>query len=51
MTLDGKSVSVDLGVGDRKTVARFDRFGLLTTCIGGNAQRVYFDEQTYTCGQ
>ena len=51
VTLDGKSVSVDLGVGDRKTRARFDRFGLLTTWIDGNAQQVYFDEQTDTCGQ
>lgn len=46
----GKSVSLDLGAGDRKTGARFDRFGLVTTWIDGNAQRVYFDDLTYTCG-
>lgn len=51
VTFDGKSVSLDLGAGDRKTGARFDRFGLVTTWIDGNAQRVYFDDLTYTCGQ
>jgi hypothetical protein len=51
VVLDGKSVSLDLGTGDRKTGARFDRFGLVTTWIDGNAQRVYFDDLTYTCGQ
>lgn len=49
--LDGKSVALDLGAGDRKTGARFDRFGLVTTWIDGNAQRVYFDDLSYTCGQ
>lgn len=51
VTFDGKSVSLDLGAGDRKTGARFDRFGLVTTWIDGNAQRVYFDDLTYTSGQ
>ena len=50
VTLDEKSVVLDLGTGDRKTGARFDRFGLVTTWIDGNAQRVYFDDLTYTCG-
>ena len=50
VTLGEKSVSLDLGVEDRKTGARFDRFGLITTWIDGNAQRVYFDDLTYTCG-
>jgi len=50
VSLDEKSVVLDLGAGDRKTGARFDRFGLVTTWIDGNAQRVYFDDLTYTCG-
>jgi hypothetical protein len=50
VTLDGKAISLDLAAGDRKTGARFDRFGLVTTWIDGNAQRVYFDDLTYTCG-
>ena len=50
VTLDGKPVSLELGAADRKTGARFDRFGLITTWIDGNAQRVYFDALTSTCG-
>jgi hypothetical protein len=50
VTLGEKSVSLDLGVGDRKSGTRFDRFGLITTWVDGNAQRVYFDDLTYTCG-
>lgn len=49
VTLDAREVSLDLGAGDRKAGARFDRFGLVTTWIDGNAQRVYFDDLTYTC--
>src|SRR5207302_4513691 len=30
---------------------RFDRFGIVTTWIDGNAQRLYFDDLTYTCAQ
>lgn len=48
---DGKTTSLDLGAGHRKTGASFDRFGLVTTWIDGNAQRIYFDDLTYTCGQ
>lgn len=46
---DAKTLSLDLGANDRATGARFDRFGLVTTWIDGNAQRVYFDDLTYTC--
>jgi hypothetical protein len=35
----------------RKTGARFNRFGIVTTWVDGNGQRVYFDDLTYTCGQ
>ena len=51
VTFDGKPVTLDLGDGHRKAGARFDRFGLVTTWIDGNAQRVYFDDLTYTCEQ
>lgn len=50
VTLGNKAVALDLAAGDRRTGARFDRFGLVTTWIDGNAQRVYFDDLTYTCG-
>jgi hypothetical protein len=51
VTLDGKAVSLDLGASHKAAGARFDRFGLVTTWIDGNAQRVYFDDLTYTCEQ
>jgi hypothetical protein len=31
--------------------ARFDRFGIVTTWIDGNAQDVYFDDLRYTFRQ
>ncbi len=51
MTMDGKTVRLDLGAGHKAAGARFDRFGLVTTWIDGNGQRVYFDDLTYTTGQ
>jgi hypothetical protein len=51
VTLDGKAVALDLEAGARTAGTKFDRFGLVTTWIDGNAQRVYFDDLTYTCEQ
>jgi hypothetical protein len=51
VTLDGKTVKLDLAAGHRKAGARFDRFGLITTWVDGNGQRIYFDDLTYTCEQ
>ncbi len=51
VTFDGKVVTLDLGRGHKKAGARFDRFGLITTWIDGNGQRIYFDDLTYTCAQ
>ena len=51
VTLDGKRVALDLGKGHRAAGARFDRFGLVTTWIDGNGQKVYFDDLTYTASQ
>src|SRR5262249_4946454 len=51
VTFDGKPTNLDLGPGHRATGARFDRFGLVTTWIDGNGQRIYFDDLTYTCEQ
>ena len=50
LTLDGKPVRLDLLAGQRRD-ARFDRFGIVTTWIDGNAQRVYFDDLSYTFRQ
>lgn len=51
VTLDGKAVTLDLGKGHRTAGARFDRFGLVTTWIDGNGQKVYFDDLSYTVRQ
>jgi hypothetical protein len=51
VTLDKKAVTLDLGKGHKAAGARFDRFGLVTTWIDGNGQKVYFDDLTYTASQ
>lgn len=51
VTLDGRAVSIDLAAAHRAAGARFDRFGIVTTWIDGNAQVVYFDDLRYTCKQ
>lgn len=51
VTLDEKSVNleVDMRASQAKTI--FDRFGIITTWVDGNGQRVYFDDLTYSCSQ
>jgi hypothetical protein len=51
VSLDGKSVSLDLGSGHRRIGVVFDRFGIITTWIDGNGQHVYFDDLSYTWKQ
>lgn len=51
LTMDGRSVALDLGPEDRPPGAEFDRFGLVTTWIDGNGQTVYLDDLTYTATQ
>jgi hypothetical protein len=51
VTLGGKSGALDLGPGHKEIKARFDRFGLVTTWIDGNGQRIFFDDLTYTATQ
>ena len=48
--LDGQGGSIDL-TEIPGTQVEFDRFGIITTWIDGNAQRVYFDDLTYTMTQ
>jgi hypothetical protein len=50
VTFDGKTMALDLGREHRRG-ARFNRFGIVTTWIDGNAQSVYFDDLRYTAGQ
>jgi hypothetical protein len=51
VTHDGRSVTLDLTPRQRGSSARFDRFGIVSTWIDGNAQTVYFDDLTYTYRQ
>lgn len=51
LALDGRAVHLDLPPDARIPDALFDRFGLVTTWIDGNAQEVYFDDLTYTVSQ
>jgi hypothetical protein len=46
LTLDRQSVALDLKEGQQAAGAHFDRFGLVTTWVDGNAQHVYFDDPT-----
>lgn len=48
---DGKSIQLALAEGHGDAAARFERFGIVTTWIDGNAQHVYFDDLTYTFRQ
>jgi len=48
VTLDGQAASLDLAPGVRTSGAAFDRFGIVTTWIDGNAQEVYLDDLEYT---
>ncbi|MCS6860258.1 MAG: hypothetical protein NZT92_08060 [Abditibacteriales bacterium] len=51
VTLDGKSVSLDLREGHKAVGARFNRFGLVTTWVDGNGQQVYLNDLSYTWRQ
>lgn len=51
VTFDGQQAQLNLAPGHREAPARFDRFGIVTTWIDGNAQHVYFDDLTYTVRQ
>jgi hypothetical protein len=48
VTLGKESVTLALRAGVKAEGARFDRFGLLTSNIGGQLVRVYFDDLKYT---
>jgi hypothetical protein len=50
VTLDGRSVTLNLDAGHKEIGAQFNRFGIITTHIDGSGQTVYFDDLTYTIG-
>ncbi len=51
VTLDRRSIRLDLGEGHKAGGARFDRFGIVTTWVDGNSQTLSFDDLTYTYKQ
>lgn len=48
VTLNGKTVSLDVRPEHRAIGAQFNRFGIVTTHIDGNGQVVFYDDLTYT---
>ena len=51
VTLDDESCTLDLEPDHKDVGAAFDRFGICTPWIDGNAVTVYFDDLTYTCAE
>jgi hypothetical protein len=49
VTLDKQTCVLALESGARQIGASFDRFGICTPWIDGNAVTVYFDDLRYTC--
>jgi hypothetical protein len=48
LTFGGQSVTLDFQPDDRTPGTAFDRFGLMTIWIDGNAQTIDFDDLSYT---
>ncbi len=51
VTLDGRSVTLNLDPSRDPAEINFNRFGIVTTWIDGNGQLIYFDDLSYTCRQ
>src|SRR5262249_7314031 len=51
ITLDKESVTLPLKKGLKAQGARFDRFGLFTSNIGGQIVRIYLDDLKYTAAR
>jgi hypothetical protein len=51
VTLGEESVTLPLKAGRKAEGARFDRFGLLTSDIGGQLVRIYLDDLKYTAAR
>ena len=50
-TLDNKTVTLEITRPSAGSPTQFDRFGIISTCIDGNAQYVYWDDLNYTFRQ
>jgi hypothetical protein len=51
VTLDKETVTLPLKKGIKAEGARFDRFGLFTSNIGGQIVRIYLDDLKYTAAR
>jgi hypothetical protein len=51
LSLDGRSIEMELKEGQKDLNTVFDRFGFISTWIDGNGQKVYLDDLTYTVSQ
>jgi len=51
VSLDGQVLSIELDPAVSRSATRLDRFGVVTTWIDGNGQRVFLDDLEYTCTQ
>jgi hypothetical protein len=51
VTLGKESMTLPLKAGDKAEGARFDRFGLFTSNIGGQLVRIYLDDLKYTAAR
>jgi hypothetical protein len=51
VTLDKESVTLALPKGIQAQGARFDRFGVFTSNIGGQIVRLYLDDLKYTAAR
>lgn len=49
--MDKQAVELNLGADHRKAATQFNRFGIVTTWVDGNGQKVYFDDLRYTFRQ
>jgi hypothetical protein len=49
VSLDAQTCTLDLEPGAKEAGATFDRFGICTPWIDGNAVTVFFDDLVYTC--
>jgi hypothetical protein len=51
VSLDGQAFSIEVDPSLSASATRLDRFGIITTWVDGNGQRVYLDDLEYTVAQ
>jgi hypothetical protein len=51
VSLDGVAFGIEVDPAVSRSATRLDRFGIITTWVDGNGQRVFLDDLEYTCAQ